>query len=380
MVTTRTVPFQHSTVLGGWQWTTASDRYPGTNSDMHWCAQAADGSHWFVDDDGWNFGRRWNFAHLLLATGKPPHHELVEVTDFPELVRPEGLRCRRYVDGALCVDDRLYVAAYDYADDIDGLADTFHHIDLVSPHGGVVALMYSDDEGRTFQNVPGPEIGPEDYFLGPRFAGLSFVAFGPGYTGIPAELGEYVYAISNDSNWETGDHVFLARVPRNEVLDREAWEFWAGAGEGAFPAEPTWTRREDAARPVLRDPGHVGHPTMTYVPTLRRFLLLYSTDPVPHLFHTAPDEALSTWVRQTELVVLEAPAPWGPWRLVHHDPAWEHPHTPYLPQLPTGWLDDDGLGGWLVFSGDYVVPDAAGEYYGFMTRQFRIDRLPDLSQ
>ena len=73
--------------------------------------------------------------------------------------------------------------------------------------------------------------------------------------------------------------------------------------------------------------------------------------------------------------MLESKRPWGPWRLVHHDPAWEIPHTAYLPQVPTPWLDPDGLGGWMVFSGDYTNGAAPNSYYGFMTRHFRFDRL-----
>ena len=52
------------------------------------------------------------------------------VSDFQEIKRmdtpgkyaesPKGLKCRRYVDGALCVDDRLYVAVYDYDDFVPG--------------------------------------------------------------------------------------------------------------------------------------------------------------------------------------------------------------------------------------------------------------------
>ena len=377
--------FRKSRDFGRWRWTTAAERYPGSGSDMHWCTAARDGGVFFVDDDGENFGGPWNFAHLLRARGTPPHHRLEPVSRFPELRRadtphkfaegPRGLKCRRYVDGALCVDDRLFVACYDYDDFVPGMDDPFGFIDRISPHGGVVRLMYSDDGGRSFQNVPEPEAGPESYFLGPRFAGLSFVGFGPGHTGLPAGLEGHVYAISNDINWETGDHVFLARAPRDRVLDRTAWEFWHGHGEGAFDQAPSWTSREEAARPILRDPGRIGHPTMCHLPGIDRFLLTYSTDSAPHTFNTDPSEWQRSWLKRTELLVLEAPRPWGPWRLLHHDPAWEIPHTAYLPQVPTPWLDADGLGGWMVFSGDYTDADAPGSYYGFMTRHFRFQRL-----
>jgi hypothetical protein len=367
-------------MLGRWEWTTDSSRFPGTNSDMHWLAWTADGDLFTVDDDGQNFGSPWNFANFMRVDGTPPDHTVELVSQFPELVRSGDDQLWRYVDGAVAVDDRVYVAAYDYDGEVPTLTlgdeGDSGMIGLTSPHGGVAALMYTDDKGATWHNAPEPELGPHQYFLGPRFAGLSFLQFGPGHSQVPPEHGNYVYALSNDINWETGDHVFLARVPRTELLDRSAWEFWASPGEGAVVVDqPVWTRDEHAARPVLRDPGRIGHPTMTYLPALDRYLLTYSTDAVPHTFHTPPEVARETWVKHTELLVLEAPTPWGPWALVHHEPSWEHPHTPYLPQVPGKWLDDDGLGGWMIFSGDYVVPHCAGDYYGFMTRRFRFARL-----
>ena len=375
------MPAQHPTTkrfplsqrFSGLEWLTESSRYPGTNSDMHWATWTADGTIYTVDDDGTNFGSPWSFAQLMRVDGTPPDHTVSLVTQFPELVRGPSLRCQRYVDGALAIGDRIYVAAYDYDFDVPGFEDDFNIVNLVSPHGGVAALMLSDVGGHTWSNVPAAEDGPDTYFLGERFAGLAFVTFGPGYSGVPESLGDYVYAISNDRNWETGDNIFLARAPRDSVSDRSTWEFFASHGEGSSEiAHPEWSREESAARPILRDPGRVGHPTMTYVAAIDRFLLTYGTDSVPHTLSTPKEEALASWDKRAELMVLEGPTPWGPWSLVHHDPSWEYPHTPYLPQVPPKWLDEDGYGGWMIFSGDWVVGDLKGDYYGFMTRRFRL--------
>jgi hypothetical protein len=374
--------FHRSTFLTGWEWLTESSRHEGTNSDMHWLAWTENGNLFTVDDDGQNFGSPWNFANLMQVEGTPPDHVVRLVSQFPELQRSGNVQCQRYVDGAVAIGSRIYVAAYDYDDFVPGYeglpgaqesVDVDHVVNLISPNGGVAALMYSDDEGATWQNVPSTDVGVEDYFLGPRFAGLAFVQFGPGATEIPEKYDDYIYAISNDSNWETGDHVFLARAPRDTIGDRTTWQFFASPGEGAVSlGQPLWSPSEDDARPILRDPGRIGHPTMTYVPGLDRFLLTYNTDSVPHTLNTPREVALATWDKRTELLVFEGPTPWGPWGLVHHDEAWEYPHTPYLPQIPGKWLDDDGLGGWMIFSGDYTVSNCQGDYYGFMTRRFRM--------
>ena len=354
----RVPPYPRSTIIAGLEWLSESSRYPGTNSDMHWWTWGDDDALYFVDDDGENFGLPWNFAHLLRATGTPPDHIVEEVSAFPELVRPQTMRYRRYVDGAVAVDSRLYVACYDYDDRAAEGGYAFHHVDLVSKHGGVVSLMFSDDYGRTWRNVPEPHGDHCDYFLGERFAGLAFVGFGPAYSGVPERFGDYVYALSNDDNWETGDNIFVARVPRDRILDRSAWEFYGGDANGG----PRWVSGEDEAVPVLSNPGAIAHPTMTWNEGIGRFLLSFNTDTVHHSLETPFDEAKATWYKQSELYVLEGPTPWGPFHLVHFDGAWEYPHMPYLPQIPSKWLAENGREGWMVFSGDYTATQPRGFY------------------
>jgi len=379
----RVMAYPPSPLMRGLEWAGPALRYPGSGSDMHWWAWGDDDALYFVDDDGRNFGSDYYFANLLRATGQPPDFKLELVSQFSGL-RRYNARQLRYVDGALAVGSRLFVAAYDYdfsdpgretytiADNkIDrpsgNPADRFF-VDAISRHGGVAALMVSDDYGRSWQNVPGEDTL---YFLGPRFAGLAFVGFGPGYSGVPEWLGNYVYAISNDESWECGSHVFLARVPRDQVLDRSAWEFYIG---GAHVGNPTWSKQEEDVRPILSDYGHVGHPTMTYNAGLKRFILTFGSDLVPHSHAMPRDFARAHWHRQRELHVYESSAPWGPWYLVHYEDNWGGEHVAYLPQLPAKWLSPDGLSGTLVFSGDYsMVPRPAGyqSWYGFMTQAFR---------
>jgi len=174
-------------------------------------------------------------------------------------------------------------------------------VDRYSKLGGIPGILLSRDGSRSWTNVPGAN-APR--FLGPDFGNLQFIAFGPGYTRVPPAYGDFVYAISNDSNWESGDHLRLARVHRNRVHDRAAWEFFNGT-----PESPAWTPDESAAQPVFRDPGHVGHPDMTYVPALQRFLLCVFSDTVPHR-QDASFEETRRWEKHTELQVYEAPAPW----------------------------------------------------------------------
>ncbi len=143
----------------------------------------------------------------MRVTGTPPNHHVEEISSFPELQitgpekTPEGKRRTyndeynlaraRYVCGALAVGNRLYVSVYDYNDLASGKPRQL--MDRISPHAGIVGIMYSDDHGKTWRNVPSKDDPNEGhpYFLGPRFAGLQFVGFGPGYTAVPAGLDGY---------------------------------------------------------------------------------------------------------------------------------------------------------------------------------------------
>ena len=309
----RRSPYPPSELIAVLEWTGSPHKYPGTHTDMHWHAWAGDGSLYLVDDDGENFGNAWNFAHLLRVTGSPPRHHVEEVSTFPELRRP-GIDRFRYVDGALAIGNRLYVAAYDYdwrdqraghgvAWALEGVVPVERgpegfFMDAMSEHAGVAGLMYSDDGGETWQNVP--DAGTS-YFLGPKFAGLAFVGFGPGYTGVPEEFGEYVYGISNDQNWEGGDHIHLARAPKDAVTDRTSWEFWAGRGAGHWRVEPKWTTDEGLSNPIYTDYGYTGHPTMTWNAGLSRFMLAVGSDSTPHHWDVPSEVARSTWHRRREL-------------------------------------------------------------------------------
>ena len=367
----RRLPYPPSQLLAGLEWTSAPHLYPGIQSDMHWQTWGADDAIYSVDGDGQFFGAGDYYGSLSSITGTPPDHRIELVTQFKELgIReqaPAGMQ--RYLCGPVAVGANLYVCLYDYdwrlpGKDVSKKAELLA-VDRYSKHGGIAAIILSRDGGKTWSNSPRKDT---PRFLGPNFGNLQFIGFGPGYTRVPAELGDYVYAVSNDSNWESGDHLFLARVPRAKMLERAAWEFFAGT-----PDAPVWTKVEDAAKPILRDPGHVGHSDMTYNPGLRRFLLSVFSDTVPHL-ETATVAATRDWEKQTELQLYEGPTPWGPWAVVYRENPWGGPdHACYLPHLPAKWLGKDGLTGWMLYSGDWEHEHyPKREYYGYMTRAFRL--------
>lgn len=366
-VSPRKLPYPRSKLFSGLEWTGEPSKYPGTASDMHWCTWGTDDALYVVDDDGSNFGQKyeyadgtWTFGHLLRVTGVPPHHHIDVLYTF-EKMGVKGKypdRILRYPGGTVAVGSRLYVILYDYDHKLDD-----------GPLLGMLGIVYTDDAGKSWHNVPDKD---SPYFLGPRFAAPEFIGFGPGYSGVPSDLDGYLYGISVDYEWETGNHLFLSRVPKDRVIDRSSWEFFGGEGEGHMASRAVWTKSEDKAQPIFSDSGHTGHSDMVYVPALKRFLLSVFSDVVAHTYNLPPEVAKKTWDVHTELQIYEGPSPWGPWALVHDERPWGgQNHAAYLPHIPSKWLSKDGLSGTLLFSGDWVFYK---QWYGFMTQPFRLAR------
>ena len=388
----REIPYPQSDLIESFQWTSEPYKYPGTGSDMHWWAWGIDDAIYVLDDDGKNFGGPINYAHVLKITGTPPNHKVETVTDFMEIpfrkMMPKDKMLSRYVDGIIAVDSFLYVSIYDYDwnlprnmtyfdsirprlefyDCFPGVKDStmlsnMHFSSTYSKNYGIAGIIKSTDFGKTWTNVPDAST---PRFLGPKFAGLTFLNFGPGYSNVADGLSPYVYAMSNDGSWETGDHVFMARVHKDSIINREAWQFLSAIDND----KPSWSKSEDESYPVFKDPGHVGHPTISYNAALKRYTLGIYSDVVLHREDASVKE-WRTWDKASELQLYESKYPWGPWKIFYNEKPWGGTeHSCYLPQIPNKWWSNDGLSGTIMFAGDYTGHNY--EYYAFMTQSFKI--------
>jgi hypothetical protein len=115
------------------------------------------------------------------------------------------------------------------------------------------------------------------------------------------------------------------------------------------------------AVPVISHPGYLGMVDMVYLSSLRRYLLLGWRNKVK----SDPDAG-------SELIVYDAPEPWGPFTIVHHEDPWESVElNPYNPRLPLKWFDHERLEGWLLFSGSWRL-DGLSPTYRAHVRKFRL--------
>ena len=249
--------------------------------------------------------------------------------------------------GMLCVDGILFLAFQNLL-----RAKQAPH-SLISQHGSDAQIVYSTNKGAWWTPAL-PTIGAP-MFPGHTFGGPSFVQHGRNH----AEARDaFVYAISSDQ-WDNGSNFRLGRVPTDSIMRREAWEWVCAFGPGG---EPAWSHALSEAVPVLSLHRWLGLPEMVYLGSLRRYLLL--TWRLHQDF--SPDDG-------TDLLVLEAPDPWGPFSLVHYEEYWEGKEfNPYCPRLPLKWMQPDGLSGWMQYSGRWGPAGQKAGFYRSNLRPFKL--------
>ena len=76
----------------------------------------------------------------------------------------------------------------------------------------------------------------------------------------------------------------------------------------------------------------------------------------------------------TDLLILEAPEPWGPFSLVYFEEFWEgEEFTPYCPRIPLKWMAHDQLSGYMQFSGSWGPIGQEKLYYRSNVRKFVLE-------
>jgi len=168
----------------------------------------------------------------------------------------------------------------------------------------------------------------------------TFLQFGMDYAGAPDA---YVYAYANEIQDDTAlvvqkpGRVALMRALRQDLWKQSAWEWFTGLdGSGA----PKWTTDVSARQPVFEDPEGVGwNSSASFDAPLGRYLLVTE--------HTKSMAG--------NIGVFEAPAPWGPWRVVSYQTGFgDPPNVPasgFFWNFSNKWLSADGKSFVLVFSG-----------------------------
>ena len=324
---------------------------PQFTGDLWPCAWGEDDRLYTANGDGFGFGRVFGEIVFNVVDGYPP--DLTGSTPKhawgPYLAHkwgPEQWLVSRKPTGLLCLDGDLYL----FYQNLKNQLSTNPFGD--APHA---SISVSRDSGDTWEYDPS-----EPMFTDHVFTTGFFLDYGKCQEHMPDN---WVYVYGLDYNWRYSPDfdqtkLYLARVPRDRLMDREAWQFFAGLNKG----EPTWSADIEDKLPVLEDDtlyrndkSGIAQGSVIYLPQHNRYL--YST------------RAAYEWI------YYDAAKPWGPWNKVavaEWTGGWTPEyHAGYPAVMTTKFIDEDGLGGWMIssLSSSYFE----GMWYNMCFRRFELE-------
>lgn len=191
-------------------------------------------------------------------------------------------------------------------------------------------LAWSGDHGQTWTW--------SDWKFTTSFGHPTFLNFGRNYAGARDEY-VYVYSHDADSAYSPADRMVLARVPRDQITVRNAYEFLSAVD---VEGKPVWTRHIHERGPVFTHAGKCYRSGISYNAGLGRYLW----------FQIVPEGDTRF---EGGFGIYDAPEPWGPWTTVYFTTEWDV-GPGERGTFPTKWMSADGKTCYLVFSGnDYFA-------------------------
>jgi CubicO group peptidase (beta-lactamase class C family) len=299
-------PYPPSTVIRALIWAPAITIVRKANDSDNWPLTWADDDNLYTAyGDGTGFAPKLPVKLSLgLARIEGGPNDFVGINlRSPTLERKGNGKNGMKASGLLMVDGTLY---------------------LWARNAGNAQLAWSSDRGHTWTWA--------DWKLSVSFGCPTFLNFGRNYAGA---RDHYVYIYSHDaeSAYLTADGIVLARVPKDRIRDRDAYEFFMGFNENA---SPVWTVDMKKRGAAFKYPGQCYRISVSYDAKLGRYLLC---------------QAGSDRLVRANFGIYDAPEPWGPWTTAYRSEQWDVSPGESC-SIPTKWMDDDTGAIHLVFSGD----------------------------
>ncbi len=259
---------------------------------------ADDGNLYAANGDGSAFTRRGFRFDMAVSRiiGMPPR---LNGTTIATNIGTNwgGPGYNRKPTGMLCVDSTIYLA--------------FQNLNLRNfDDAPAASIARSTDHGATWAWSKGePMFGSPSDSNSPaayKFTTIFFLDFGQDSVYAPAA---YVYAYGLDNNWREQKALYLARIPKQSILNRSTWQFYIGVD---VSGAPTWSPDIGAKAPVLIDDRllyqRLSNKEGCYQnqPVLSQGGIVYDAPLKRYIF--------ASWSCATH-ELFEAPQPWGPWRL-----------------------------------------------------------------
>jgi hypothetical protein len=338
-----------SKVIRGFKWLNERTPYPkqdikGDTYPMTW---AADG-HIYASAGDPLWGESPSGLDVERFSGGPEDYEITKFSHMNDYLgwgangpKPSGM---------ISVDGVLYLAFQNYL--LGGYAP---HSNKSQPGSDAHIIRCAHNNQLWYPSYAAIK---DPMFPGYKFGGPAFINFGQENANA---RDEYVYAVSSDQ-WDNGSNLRLGRVQKGCITQRSRWEFLCAYERDG---SPVWHTDLDASHPILSIHRYISLPEMTYLAAIKRYLFM--------TWHLNGDFDADGG---TDLLILEAPEPWGPFSLVYFEEQWEgKAFTPYCPRLPLKWMANDHLSGWIQFSGTWSQSAEAQEkcYYRSNVRPFKLE-------
>ncbi len=196
-------------------------------------------------------------------------------------------------------------------------------------NAGNAQLAWSGDHGKTWAWA--------DWKWKSSFGCPTFLNFGKNYAGARDDF-VYIYSHDSDSAYEPADRMVLARVRKDRIRERQAYEFFTRLDP---QGKPQWAGDINQRGAVFTHSGRCYRSGITYNAALKRYLWC----------QILPESTDQDTRFQGGFGIYDAPEPWGPWRTVYFTNEWDV-GPGEASSFPTKWMSADGRTLHLVFSGD----------------------------
>jgi hypothetical protein len=201
------------------------------------------------------------------------------------------------------------------------------------PFQGLAGIAYSTNEGETWTS-------PSMAFPAP-LGNLSWVLHGRGQ----AHPDGYVYAINSEREFNASTLILGRSLPAiADVTNPADWQWLSGWQQYDGQSMPVWSSSVSAAVPVASWASHITYPQMSYDAPLHVYLLTFT--------HSYSNTVPGIWRAGSELDLLEAPHPWGPFSFVARDIDFG-PSNGYAAGFPEKWISGNGRTLWMKWAANF---------------------------
>jgi len=331
-------PLPRSSVIVGATWT--STRYPPPKNqwgDILPTIWGDDGNQYTIMDDGgtdvpvsgalWRqsvaritgFPPRPGFRHVGNPYNPPPHTYDQILKNPKTWSGPLG----PYYSSGLVEANHVFFATqqYDWNWNANG------------PFAGLAGIAYSFDRGQHWRFAGKPFPAP--------LGNLNWVIRGRGGYFVDG----YVYAIATEREFNAANLILgRAKADIADLTDPSQWQWLGGWSTQNGETTPVFTSSLSGAVPLFYYGPHITYPQIAYDSPIHRYLLTFT--------YSYASKPTDMWRNGMELVILEAPHPWGPFSFVAHEPMFG-PSNGYAAGFPIRWISGNGKDLWLKWAANF---------------------------